>query len=123
MTIEAAFSSMMPSTVTVNAVQSTDAYGKRVFAGASTSLQCRIQTTRRMVITEDGKEVPVEGTVYVYGTSVVTVNDTVAETDAVGVAVLEVPEADRYDATVRVDGVLVGEYLDLTSQTVGLTVN
>lgn len=90
MTIEAAFSSMMPSTVTVNAVQSTDAYGKRVFAGASTSLQCRIQTTRRMVITEDGKEVPVEGTVYVYGTSVVTVNDKLTLPDNTVVPIVSV---------------------------------
>lgn len=90
MTIEAAFASMMPSTVTVNAVQSTDAYGKRVFAGATTSLQCRIQTTRRMVITEDGKEVPVEGTVYVFGTSTVTANDKLTLPDNTVVPIVSV---------------------------------
>lgn len=90
MTIEAAFASMMPSTVTLNAVASTDAYGKRTFAGASTSIQCRIQTSRRMVITEDGKQVPVEGTVYCYGTSAATINDKLTLPDGTVVPIVAV---------------------------------
>lgn len=75
MTIETAFASMMPSTVTINAVTATDAYGRRTFSGSASTIQCRIQTTRRLLITEDGKQVPVEGTVYCYGTSTATIND------------------------------------------------
>jgi len=89
-TIESAFSSMMPSTVTLNAVQSTDAYGKRTFAGASTSIQCRLQQSRRMVITDDGKQIPVEGTVYCYGTSTATVNDKLTLPDGSIVPILSV---------------------------------
>lgn len=90
MTIETAFSSMMPSTVTLNAVQSTDAYGKRTFSGTSTSIQCRVQQTRRMVITEDGKQIPVEGSVYCYGTSNATVNDKLTLPDGSVVPILSV---------------------------------
>lgn len=90
MTINAAFSSMMPSTVVINAVQSTDAYGKRTFSATATSLQCRIQTTRRLVISEDGQQVPVEGTVYVFGTSAATVNDKLTLPDSSVVPIVSV---------------------------------
>lgn len=90
MTIEAAFASMMPSTVTLNAVSSTDAYGKRTFSGTATSIQCRIQTARRLLITEDGKQIPVEGTVYCYGTSAATVNDKLTLPDGTVVPIVAV---------------------------------
>lgn len=90
MTIDAAFSAMMPSTVTVNAVASTDAYGKRTFSGTTTSIQCRVQQARRMVISEDGQQIPVEGSVYCFGTSNVTVNDKLTLPDASIVPILSV---------------------------------
>lgn len=90
MTIETAFSSMMPSTVSLNAVASTDAYGKRTFSGTTTSIQCRVQQTRRMVLTQDGQQIPVEGSVYCYGTSIATVNDKLTLPDGSVVPILAV---------------------------------
>jgi len=90
MAIEAAFSDLMPSTVSLNAVNSTDEYGKRTFSGTTTSIQCRVQQSRRMVITEDGKQVPVEGTVYCFGTSNATVNDKLTLPDGSVVPILSV---------------------------------
>lgn len=90
MTIEAAFSGMMPSTVSLNAVSSTDEYGKRTFSATTTSIQCRVQTTRKIMISEDGSQIPVEGTVYCYGTSAATVNDKLTLPDASVVPILSV---------------------------------
>jgi len=89
-TIETAFAGMMPSTVTLNAVQTTDAYGKRTFSGTSTSIQCRIQTSRRLITSEDGKQIPVEGTVYCFGTSAATVNDKLTLPDGTVVPIVAV---------------------------------
>ena len=61
--IEPAFLELMPSTVTINSVSSTNEYGIRTF-GSSTTVSCRIQKSSRLVITEDGKQVPEEGRVY-----------------------------------------------------------
>lgn len=80
----------MPSTVTLNAVQTTDAYGKRTFSGTSTSIQCRIQTSRRLITSEDGKQIPVEGTVYCFGTSAATVNDKLTLPDGTVVPIVAV---------------------------------
>ena len=89
MTIETAFSSMMPSTVTLSSVSATDAYGKRTFASGS-SIQCRIQRTAHLVNTEDGKQIPAEGKVYCYGVVTATVNDKLVMPDATVVPVLTV---------------------------------
>ena len=80
----------MPSTVSLNAVASTDAYGKRTFSGTTTSIQCRVQQTRRMVLTQDGQQIPVEGSVYCYGTSIATVNDKLTLPDGSVVPILAV---------------------------------
>ena len=81
---------MMPSTVTLNAVSTTDAYGKRTFAAAGTSIQCRVQTARRLLITEDGKSIPVEGTVYCFGTSMAKINDKLTLPDGTVVPIVAV---------------------------------
>lgn len=89
MTIETAFSSMMPSSVTITSVSSTDAYGKRTFSGSST-IQCRIQKSKRIINTADGKQIPEEGRVYCYGTSNATVNDRLTLPDGSNVPILTV---------------------------------
>lgn len=88
---------MMPSTVTLNAVQTTDEYGKRTFSGASTSIQCRIQTSRRLIMSEDGKQIPVEGTVYCFGTSNATVNDKLTLPDGSVVPIIAVETKNNED--------------------------
>lgn len=75
MTIETAFASMMPSTVTINGVASTDAYGKRTFSGSSTSVQCRIQKSKRLIANDDGEQIPEDGRVYCYGVVAVNIED------------------------------------------------
>lgn len=90
MVIQAAFSSMMPSTVTVTGVSTTDAYGKRTFAASGTSIQCRIQKSRKLVMSEDGKEIVEEGRVYCYGVATVTVSDKLTLPDTTVVPILSV---------------------------------
>jgi hypothetical protein len=87
--IEPAFLELMPSTVTINSVSSTNEYGIRTF-GSSTTVSCRIQKSSRLVITEDGKQVPEEGRVYCYGTATVTVNDKLTLPDNTVVPILSV---------------------------------
>jgi hypothetical protein len=88
-TIETAFSSMMPSSVTITSVSATDAYGKRTFAGATT-IQCRIQKSKRLINSADGKQIPEEGRVYCYGTSSATVNDRLTLPDGSTAPILSV---------------------------------
>lgn len=89
MTIETAFSSMMPSSVTITSVSATDAYGKRTFSGATT-VQCRIQKSKRLINSADGKQIPEEGRVYCYGTASATVNDRLTLPDGSIVPILSV---------------------------------
>jgi hypothetical protein len=88
-TIETAFSSMMPSSVTITSVSATDAYGKRTFSGATT-VQCRIQKSKRLINSADGKQIPEEGRVYCYGTASATVNDRLTLPDGSIVPILSV---------------------------------
>lgn len=67
MGIEAAFLSMMPSTITVYAQASLDQYGKRTFSATGTSYQCRVQDVNELLRTDDGREVVITGRVYLYG--------------------------------------------------------
>ena len=52
MTSEAAFLDLMPSTVTVYPVATTDAYGLNTF-GSGVSTRCRVQETGRVVKNAD----------------------------------------------------------------------
>ena len=90
MGIEAAFADLMPSTVTVNTMSTTDSYGVRTFSGSGTSIQCRIQKSRKLIISEDGKEIVEEGRVYCYGVATVTVSDKLTLPDATVVPILAV---------------------------------
>ncbi len=90
MTIEAAFASMMPSSVVITAPSATDAYGKRTWSASSTTVKCRIQRSRRLIVSQDGKEVPEEGRVYCYGTATVTVNDRLTLPDGTTPPILSV---------------------------------
>lgn len=90
MAIETAFADMMPSTVTVNAVSTTDSYGVRTFSATGTSIQCRIQKSRKLIISADGKEIVEEGRIYAYGVATVTVDDKLTLPDATIVPILAV---------------------------------
>lgn len=72
MTIEAAFLDLMPSTITVYAKSSADAYGKVTWAASGTAVKCRIQETGQLVTTGDQENVYEQGRAICYG--IVTVS-------------------------------------------------
>lgn len=71
MTIEAAFLDLMPSSVTVFPVSTTDAYGKSTF-GTGVVTRCRVQETGRVVKNADNEDVYEVGTIIFYGTPTIT---------------------------------------------------
>lgn len=72
MTIESEYLALMPSTVTVYPVASTDAYGKLTFSGSGVSTRCRIQETGQVVKTADERNVYEVGSIFFYGTPTIT---------------------------------------------------
>jgi len=70
-TIEAAFLDLMPSSVTVFPVSTTDAYGKSTF-GTGVVTRCRVQETGRVVKNADNDDVYEVGTIIFYGTPAIT---------------------------------------------------
>lgn len=75
MTIESEYLALMPSTVTVYAKSSRDAYGKASFSGTGTSLRCRIQMDKKVTTDAENRTVTQDGTIYVYGTTTVSTDD------------------------------------------------
>ena len=71
MTIEAAFLDLMPSSVTVSPVATTDAYGLNTF-GAGVVTRCRVQETGRVVKNADNEDIYEVGTIIFYGTPTIT---------------------------------------------------
>ena len=71
MTIEAAFLDLMPSSVTVYPVATTDAYGLNTF-GAGVVTRCRVQETGRVVKNADNEDIYEVGTIIFYGTPTIT---------------------------------------------------
>lgn len=73
-----AFAELMNQTITVNASNSRDKYGKRGFASSGTTYaDCRIQTENKLVRDLTGREVFETGRVYVLGNCVVSIGDKV----------------------------------------------
>ena len=72
MTIEASFLDLMPSTVTVYAKASADAYGKVTFGATGVATRCRIQQTGRVVKGADNRDVYETGVIIFYGTPTIT---------------------------------------------------
>lgn len=68
MTIEAAFADMMPTTVTLYAPSTTDAYGKTTFSASGTAVKCRLQQREQRYSTERNEDVQENGTIIFYGT-------------------------------------------------------
>ena len=77
MTIESAFLSMMPSTVTIYGKTSRDAYGKVTYGGSGTDVRCRVVPENRVVRTDTDVEVFEDGRIYCYGTPTVSYDDKV----------------------------------------------
>jgi len=72
MAIEAAFLTMMPSTVTVYAKTAMDAYGKMTHSATGTAVRCRIQQTGRVVKSPDNRDVYETGTIIFYGSPTIS---------------------------------------------------
>ena len=71
MPIDASFLDLMPSTVTVYPVSSTNEYGIQTF-GVGVDTRCRVQKTGRVVKTADNRDVYENGVIVFYGNPTVT---------------------------------------------------
>lgn len=72
MSLDPSFLDLMPSTVTLYAQSSRDAYGKQSFSGTGTAVRCRVVPESKVMRTADGREVVSTGRVLCYGTPTVT---------------------------------------------------
>jgi hypothetical protein len=70
--IETEFLELMPTTVTVFAPTTTDAYGKQSFAATGTEVRCRLQPSDEVMKDADNREVVAKGTIIFFGTPAVT---------------------------------------------------
>lgn len=68
MTIEAAFLDLMPSTVTIYAKSSADAYGKVSHSATGTAVRCRVMETGQLISNNDQENVYEQGRIIFYGT-------------------------------------------------------
>ena len=75
MTIEAAFLSMMPTTVVVYSLSSNDKYGKPTFSASGTSTRCRVVPNSVSSRSATGVDEVSDGKIYFYGTPTVTLTD------------------------------------------------
>lgn len=74
MAIESLLTDLMVQTITIAAVSSKDAYGKRSWASPTSITNCRVQTGSHKVLDTVGQETIAEGKVYVPNNPSVTVN-------------------------------------------------
>lgn len=75
MAIDSALTALMVQSITIAAVATKDAYGKRTWGSASTINQCRVQTGDHKVLDSTGQEKVANGRVYVPGAPTLTLND------------------------------------------------
>jgi hypothetical protein len=71
--LESVFLEMMPSTVTLYAYSSMDAYGKPTYSASGTQIRCRIMDNLRVGRSSDYFDTDYTGTIIFYGTP--TINE------------------------------------------------
>lgn len=81
MAIEADFLALMPTTVTVFDVASTDAYGKLSFSATGTAVRCRLQPSDEVVKDADNRDVIAKGTIIFFGTPTITTSSKIVLPD------------------------------------------
>lgn len=90
MTIDAQLLEIMVDTITLAAVSTKDAYGKRTWATASSVTNCRVQTGSHKVIDNAGAEAVAVGKVYVPGSPTLTLNHKLTLPDGTSPPILQV---------------------------------
>lgn len=70
--IEAAYADLFSESVTLYPPASVDAYGKRTFAASGVTVAAHYVAEEALLRSEDGRDVIVKGTFYLYGTPTVT---------------------------------------------------
>lgn len=65
--IDSKFYEMMPDTIVFNAGSSIDKYGKRTYAGTTTSARGRVVFESRLMKDDQGQDIVSAGRVYLYG--------------------------------------------------------
>lgn len=94
MSIDTAFLSLMPSTVTVYPHTTRDAYGKQSHSASGTSVRCRIQMDTSVNRGNDAREVGKTGTIYAYGVVSVATEDKVMLPDGLSALITSVTIAN-----------------------------
>lgn len=90
MSLDPTFLDLMPSTVTIYAQSSRDAYGKQTFAASGTEVRCRVVPEIKVIQTPDARDVVAAGRVICYGTPTVTTNSRLRLPDGSDAIVLAV---------------------------------
>ena len=75
MSIETLLTELMVQTITVAAVSTKDAYGKRTWGSPTSITNCRVQSGNHKVVDSTGQEQVAVGRVYVPGVPSITLND------------------------------------------------
>lgn len=90
MTIEAAFLALMPTTVTIYPVASTDAYGKTTFSATGTAVKCRLQQRNQRYTTERNEDINENGTIIFYGTPTIAMDSKIVLPDGSSPIILSI---------------------------------
>lgn len=90
MTIETAFLDLMPSTITIYPMASSDAYGKRTFSATGTTVRCRIQERDQRYTTERNEDYQAVGTIICYGTPSIDLDSKVVLPDGTQIMILSI---------------------------------
>ena len=97
MTIEASFLDLMPSTVTMYAKSTADAYGKVTFAATGVATRCRIQQTGRVVKSNDNRDVYETGVIIFYGNPSITEDSKIVLPDGTSPLILSIRDHNDED--------------------------
>jgi hypothetical protein len=87
----------MPSTVTVYAKASADAYGKVTFGASGVATRCRIQQTGRVVKSNDNRDVYETGIIIFYGNPSITEDSKIVLPDGTSPLILSIRDHNDED--------------------------
>lgn len=90
MAIDSLLTDLMIESISVAAVASKDAYGKRTWGSPSTISNCRVQTGDHKILDSLGQEKVANGRIYVPGAPTLTLNDKITLPDGSSPPILSI---------------------------------